>query len=331
MAVQVTIVTPIGNIAGALFVMVTFGSQLSVAVAVPRLNSKEHVMIAAGHVITGGVVSTMVKVAELVDVFPQASLAVKVTTAKPVEPHRLLSEVKSFDQVTVPEQISEATAPPLEANHAFNAAVFPLPSHSTLWLEAWVVTVGGVVSTMVKVAELVEVFPQASLAVKLTTAEPVEPQRSLSEVKSFDQVTIPEQISEASAPPLEFNQAFNASEFPSPSHSTLWLEAWVVIVGGVVSTMVKVAELVEVFPQASLAVKVTTAEPVAPQRSLSEVKSFDQVIPEQLSKASAPPLEANHAFRSVVFPLPSHSTLWLEAWVVMVGAILSFTIIICVH
>jgi hypothetical protein len=222
--------------------MVTFGSQLSVAVAVPRLNSEEHVMISEGHVSTGGVVSTILKVAELVEVFPQASLAVKVTTAEPVEPHRLLSEVKSFDQVTVPEQISEATAPPLEANHAFNAVVFPLPSHSTLWSEAWVVMVGGVVSTMVKVAELVEVFPQASLAVKVTTAKPVEP-----------------------------------------------------------------------------------------HRSLSEVKSFDQVIPEQLSEATAPPLEANHAFRSVVFPLPSHSTLWLEAWVVMVGAILSFTIIICVH
>ena len=95
--------------------------------------------------------------------------------------------------------------------------------------------------------------------------------------------------------------------------------------------MVKVAELVEVFPQASVAVKVTTAEPVAPQRSLSDVKSFDHVIAEQLSEASAPPLDTNHAFKASVFPAPSHSTVWPEAGVVIVGSIVSLTIIICVH
>ena len=148
-----------------------------------------------------------------------------------------------MDQVTVPEQISEATAPPFEANHAFNSAVFPEPSHSTVRSLECVVIAGTVKSTMVKVAVLAEVFPHSSVAVKITLAEPVAPQRSLRQVKSFVQVTDPEQISEATAPPLEANHAFSAAVFPEPSHSTAWSVAGVVITGTVTSTMVKVAEL----------------------------------------------------------------------------------------
>ncbi len=49
------------------------------------------------------------------------------------------------------------------------------------------------------------------------------------------------------------------------------------------------------FPQASVAVKITVADPVCPQPSLSVVKLFVQVTAEQLSVAAAPPLEANQA------------------------------------
>ena len=62
------------------------------------------------------------------------------------------------------------------------------------------------------------------------------------------------------------------------------------------------------FPQVSVAVKVTVAEPVAPHVSESEVKLLVQVTFEHASLAEAPPLEANHAFKAVEFPLPSHST-----------------------
>ncbi len=78
--------------------------------------------------IEGTVVSTMVKVAVLDEAFPQASVAVKVTVALPVDPQRSERDVKLFDQVT-PLHISEAVAPPLFASHAFNADVLPAPSH----------------------------------------------------------------------------------------------------------------------------------------------------------------------------------------------------------
>ena len=59
--------------------------------------------------------------------------------------------------------------------------------------------------------------------------------------------------------------------------------------------MVKVAEVVEAFPQLSVAVKVTVAEPVAPQVSDTETKLLVQDTIQQISEATAPPLEANQA------------------------------------
>ena len=52
----------------------------------------------------------------------------------------------------------------------------------------------------------VAVFPQSSVAVNVTEAEPVLPQPSLRPSKLLVQVTL-EQVSEAEAPPLELNQA----------------------------------------------------------------------------------------------------------------------------
>ena len=210
------------------------------------------------------------------------------------------------------EQASLAEAPPLEANQAFKAAVFPKPSHCTVKSEATTAITGLVSSIIVKVAEVVEAFPQASVAVKVTVAEPVAPQVSETEVKLLLQVT-EEQASLAEAPPLEANQAFKAAVFPKPSHCTVKSEASVAITGLVSSTMVKVAEVVEAFPQASVAVKVTVAEPVAPQVSETEVKLLLQVTEEQASLAEAPPLEANQAFKAAVFPKPSHCTVKSEA------------------
>ena len=64
---------------------------------------------------------------------------------------------------------------------------------------------------------------------------------------------------------------FRSSTFPLPSHSTVKLVAVVSIVGGVESSIVNVAEAVAAFPQSSVAVKVTEAEPVAPQSSESSL------------------------------------------------------------
>ena len=55
-------------------------------------------------------------------------------------------------------------------------------------------------------------------------------------------------------------------------------------------------EIVELaFPQLSLAVNVTVADPVAPQLSESALKSLFHVTSAQLSVAEAPPFEAIHA------------------------------------
>ena len=82
-------------------------------------------------------------------------------------------------------------------------------------------------SSMVKVAVVLVLLPQASVAVKITVAEPVAPQLdpepvegALRALKSLLQLTAP-QLSEAEAPPLVFSQSFRAAVLPAPSHSTV--------------------------------------------------------------------------------------------------------------
>jgi len=77
----------------------------------------------------------MVKVAEVVEVFPHSSDTVNVTVAEPVAPHKSDNVVKSLLHITFP-QLSVAKAPPFEASHAVNWAVFPMPSQSTARLVA---------------------------------------------------------------------------------------------------------------------------------------------------------------------------------------------------
>ncbi len=73
----------------------------------------------------------MVNTAELVVSLPQPSVAVKITVALPVSPQSSDKLVKSFIHVTVLHS-SVASAPPFAANHAFNSAKLPAPSHSTV-------------------------------------------------------------------------------------------------------------------------------------------------------------------------------------------------------
>ena len=91
--------------------------------------------------IVGFVVSAMVNVALVVLVLPHSSLAVNITVALPVAPHPSVSAVKLFVHVTL-LHASLADAPPLEANHAVNAAPFPDPSHCTVISDAGVVIAG---------------------------------------------------------------------------------------------------------------------------------------------------------------------------------------------
>ena len=274
---------------------------------------------------TGAVVSSMVKVADTLLLLPQSSVAVKVTVAEPVAPQSSLNATKLLLQVT-PLQISEAVAPPLLFNHAFRASALPAPSHSTVSSEAAVIS-GLVVSSIVNVAEEELLFPQSSVAVKVTVAEPVAPQSSLKPSKSLLQVT-PPQISEAVAPPLLFNHAFKAAVLPAPSHSTVSSEA-AVISGLVVSSIVNVAVVELLLSQSSVTVNVTVTVPVAPQSSLKPSKSLLHSMLLQLSVAEAPPLLSNHAFRASRFPAPSHSTVWFDAIGSITGATASINVMIC--
>ena len=63
-------------------------------------------------------------------------------------------------------------------NHAVKAAVFPNPSHSTTLFWAEAVNIGLVVSSIVKIALVVEAFPQSSVAVKITSTLPEAPHSS---------------------------------------------------------------------------------------------------------------------------------------------------------
>ena len=268
----------------------------------------------------------MVKVALVVLALPQSSVAVKVTVAAPVAPQSSLNATKSLLQVT-PPQTSEAVAPPLLASQSFNASMLPMPSHSTVASEAIMSMEGLVVSSIVNVAVELLKFPQSSVAVNVTMAEPVAPQSSLKPAKSLLQVTALH-TSEAVAPPLLASQSFNASMFPMPSHSTVWSEA-MVISGDMVSSMVKVAVVLLALSQSSVAVKITVTEPVAPQSSLKPAKSLLHSMLLQLSVAEAPPLLSNHASNAAMLPMPSHSTVWSAACMSMTGAWSSTNVMIC--
>src|SRR6056297_1947009 len=169
--------------------------------------------------------------------------------------------------MAVGEQTSVAVAPPLLVNQFAMSeswlAVLQLKFRS---LAFWVI-VGALLSTIVKVACAVVLLPQSSVAVKVTKDSPVVPQSSLSVVKSFVHVTF-EQLSNAAPPPWLFNQLLRSVVLPEPSQNTVKSLGLVVISGAVVSSIVKVAVVVLVLPQSSVAVKVMIEVPVAPHASI---------------------------------------------------------------
>ena len=91
--------------------------------------------------------------------------------------------------VTVPQLSVAATSD----SQAFRSSILPSPSHSTVRSSGTLVNIGEVVSTMVNVANVVLVFPQASVAVHVTRAVPVAPHSSQRAVKSLVMVTVPQE------------------------------------------------------------------------------------------------------------------------------------------
>ena len=99
-------------------------------------------MTSPGQPITGAVVSTIIKSAEVVLALPHSSVAMKVTVVKDPQTS-LFNIVKSLVQV-IAEHASDATAPPLFANQVFSSDVLPVPLHSTI-LSLATISIEGVV------------------------------------------------------------------------------------------------------------------------------------------------------------------------------------------
>ena len=126
---------------------------------IASLHSK---VILSGQIKTGAVVSSIMNVAAVVLVLSQSSVAVKVTVvSEPPVQSSILGVVKLLLHTTS-LQTSEATAPAALFNQANSAALFPLPEHSTVKLEAGVSMTGTVVSSIENSAKQVTAFPKSS-------------------------------------------------------------------------------------------------------------------------------------------------------------------------
>ncbi len=101
---------------------------------------------------------------------------------------------------------------------------------------AGAVKVGATVSCIVNVAEDVDELLQASVAVNIT----VTAAEQLLEIalKLLVQLNYIEQLSDAIAPPFEFNHACSSSVLPEPLHCTTIFVAAVVKVGAMLSVTV---------------------------------------------------------------------------------------------
>ena len=123
-------------------------------------------------VMSGAVVSSMVKVAVVLLALSQSSVAVKITVTDPVAPQSSLNPSKSLLHSML-LQLSVAEAPPLLFNHAFNASMLPMPSHSTVWSAASMSMTGATSSTKVMICSAVLVLPQSSVAVYVRRYAPI--------------------------------------------------------------------------------------------------------------------------------------------------------------
>ena len=127
---------------------------------------------------------------------PQASVAVQVRVMTDSFAHAPAATLSLDVTVGAPSQLSVAVAEPVPAG-------LLSASHSIVRF-AGSVSTGAVVSSMVNVALVSDGKLHASVAVKVTFAEPVSAHPSDKAVKSLLNVTAPH-TSVAEAPPSEFN------------------------------------------------------------------------------------------------------------------------------
>ena len=153
--------------------------------------------------------STTVKNADDVEALPQSSMAMNIAvTAKPFShPSSMVSVMISHE---IEPHASSTTAPPWLSNQLAKSSSFPFPSHSTVRFWGCSTYSGCVVSWMVNVAVVFVSLPQLSVATKVTSADPANPQIVSNDAKLLVHV-MALHSSSASAPPFASSQIFNAS------------------------------------------------------------------------------------------------------------------------
>ena len=217
--------------------------------------------------------------------FPQSSVAVKVTVSAPVAPHSSLNATKSLLHVMVPHS-SSAVAPPLLVNQAFRAVVLPAPSHSTVSSVAPAVRVGAVVSSMVNVAVVDAALPQSSVAVKMTSTAPVPARQSII-IKIVGPSDVATEIRGCSGTSIGKEPGIQPTVLPVPLHSKVMSMASLRC-SAAVSLTVKVAAVWKSC-RPPVTVKVTCSDSESPQPGTSPVLLFVQTRPPHASVAVAPP------------------------------------------
>jgi len=252
-------------------------------------------------------VSTTVNVAVHVVVLPAASATVMVTVVAP----KLAVVPANGDCVIVNDevQLSVAITPAVK----FGTGAPHEATASAVWFDAQVTIVGTVVSTTVIVALHVELLPEASVAVIVTTVAPVVRLAPA----AGDWVTVTTHASLVNT--LVVRSGTRAEQFASAT--SVCDEAQVSIDGAVVSTTVIVALQVELLPAASVTVIVTA---FAPNEATAPANGDCVIVSDelQLSVATTPPVRSGITEAQ----LAAASSVWFAAHVAMAGAVVSFTV-----
>jgi len=180
------------------------------------------------------------------------------------------------------------------------------------------------VSETVKTAVVLAAFAQLSLAVKVTVVGAEHPKFGDGGAL-FVKVT-DEQSSTAEAPAVDDNHDAYC-ESTDEEHSTVIELAAVIKTGEVKSVIVTGAVVIVDRPQASVTVKVTGVDEHVAGR---EMKLFVQASEEQ-SVATAPPLDDNQLFTSVLSDPEEQDTERADAGVTITGDCVSKTVKIAVE
>jgi hypothetical protein len=242
--VQVTVVVPVLNAAGALLVTLAT-EQLSVAIGVPKATLvteqvlPEFNVIADGAIITGLTLSVTTTVCVAVALFPEASVTVQVTIVVPVK-----KVVGALLTTLATEQLSDVVGVPkltLNATH---------PSFAVKATFVGAVIVGNSVSITVTVWLAVAKLPLPSTTVQITVVVPIgNVAGALFVTLATEQLSavigVPSTTPVAAHGALAGTVMFNGAE----------------IVGNVASFTTTICVAVAMFPEASVTVHVTVVVP----------------------------------------------------------------------